>query len=98
MNGQNVREEKSRKDGHEFFVRARKEAEISGVSEVLSFDESTVLLRTVCGEMTVEGKDLKIGTLDTERGKVSLTGKIDAVYYSMDQGEEKRGFFGKLFR
>ena len=42
---------------------------------------------------------MKIGTLDTDRGVVTLSGRVDAVYYSADTADEKKsGFFGKLFR
>lgn len=83
---------------HEFYVKMRKEMNISGVREVESFDEASVILHTQEGEMTVEGKDLRVGTLDVEHGVVMLSGRIDAVYYSNEQGEKKQGFFGKLLR
>lgn len=92
MNGQ------TEKQTHEFHVGMRKEMRVTGVREVLSFDEGCVVLRSACGEMTVEGSDLRVGSLDTDHGTVTLSGKIDTVYYTDDRGEEKRGLFGKLFR
>ena len=80
-----------------FQLGMRKEMNITGVREVLSFDENCVVLKSVCGEMTVEGSDLRVGTLDTERGVVTLCGKIDTVYYTDDRPTEKRGL-GRLFR
>ena len=86
-------------NAHGFRLHQRKEMEIEGVTEVISFDETSVILRTLCGEMSVEGSDMKIGTLDTDRGVVALSGRVDAVYYSADTADEKKsGFFGKLFR
>ena len=92
MNGQSERQI------HEFCVRMRKEMSISGVKEVESFDDSSVILHTYGGEMTVEGSGLRVGTLDVGSGVVSLSGRIDAVYYSNDQAEKKHGFFRKLLR
>lgn len=92
MNGQTERQE------HGFQVTMRKEMHISGVKDVESFDEETVLLHTVNGEMTVEGNELRIGILDTDRGVVTLSGRIDGVFYSGGENTEKRGLFGKLFR
>ena len=83
---------------HEFCVKMRKEMNISGVKEVESFDETCVILHTQGGEMTIEGVDLRVGTLDTDHGLVVLSGRIDAVYYSNEQGEKKQGIFGRLFR
>ncbi|MBE6546996.1 MAG: sporulation protein YabP [Ruminococcaceae bacterium] len=83
---------------HGFQVSARKEMSISGVKEVESFDEESVSLHTSGGDMTVEGKGLRIGVLDTDRGVVTLSGRIDGVFYSTEDGEEKRGFWSRLFR
>ena len=91
MNGQ------SEKQIHEIRLGMRKDMSVTGVKEVLSFDESCVVLKSACGEMTVEGSDLRVGILDTDRGIVSLCGKIDTVYYTDERGAEKRGR-GRLFR
>ena len=51
------------------------------------------------GTLTVEGEELKIGTLDTERGEVSLSGKINGLFYSDDgHSSEKKGLFSKMFK
>jgi len=92
MNGQTERQT------HEFCVRMRKEMNITGVKDVESFDDTCVILHTQGGEMTIEGKELRVGTLDVEHGVVILSGKIDGVYYSGEQGEKIHGFFGKLLR
>ena len=91
MNGQNERQT------HEIRLGMRKEMRVTGVAEVLSFDESCIVLKSTCGEMTVEGSELRIGTLDTERGLVSMCGRIDTVYYTDDRPTEKRGL-RRLFR
>jgi sporulation protein YabP len=84
---------------HEIAVKGRKQMSISGVREVLSFDESAVRLRTVCGELGVEGEGLRIGVLDTQRGVVTLTGaRVDAVYYLREEDGARKGLLGKLFR
>ncbi len=88
----------SEKQIHEIHIGMRKEMNITGVKEVISFDETSVSLKSSCGEMTIEGSDLKVGVLDTDKGVVTLEGRIDTVYYSADTTEEKRGFFSKLFR
>ena len=84
------------KQMHEININMRKHMDIKGVVEVDSFDELGVIVKTSCGEMTVEGKDIKVSVLDTERGVISLDGKIDAVFYSDNDDGKKRGFFGKL--
>ena len=88
----------SDKQVHAININMRKRMDISGVREVDSFDELGVILKTVCGELTVEGKDIKVSVLDTDRGVVSLEGKIDALFYSDNEDVKKRGFFGKLVK
>ena len=82
----------------EIVMRARGELDITGVDEVINFDEEQVHLKSVDGEMMVEGEGIKIDTLDTERGIVKLNGRINAIYYASDPDKSKKGFFGKLMR
>ena len=82
---------------HGVIIQMRKEMKISGVTEVECFDETGAVLQTVCGELTVEGKDIRIGVLDVEGGQVSLSGRIDGIFYSSEE-EKKRRFFGKRDR
>jgi sporulation protein YabP len=91
MNGQ------TEKQKHEIVLKNRRELTVQGVQEVDSFDENSAVLNTVVGELTVEGEELKIGTLDTEKGVVTVSGRINGVFYSADQPKEKRGIFKRIF-
>ncbi len=83
---------------HEIKIIKRKEMSISGVEEVISFDEESVRLMSIEGEIYIEGEDIKIGVLDTDRGLVTLSGKINGFYYvSEDKGTKKR-FFSRFTR
>ena len=81
---------------HAVSALARERAEINGVSEVISFDEQSVILVTDCGELTLEGQGLHVGTLDIQKGLVEVTGRIDALLYS-DKAVAKRGLRAKIF-
>lgn len=80
---------------HEFSSRNREGIKISGVCDVVSFDESGVSLETLCGSMAVEGEDLHVKTLNTDDGVVEIDGKINGVYYYENKPTAKRGLFGK---
>ena len=85
---------------HTLSMDARRHISISGVCEVESFDEQTVVLSTVCGEMAIEGSTLHIHVLSMDQGIVTLDGRIDSVtYYERESSGkgEKQGFFGRLF-
>ena len=83
---------------HEIKIIKRKEMSISGVEEVISFDEESVRLMSSEGEIYIEGEDIKIGVLDTDRGLVTLSGKINGVYYVSEDKGTKKGFFSRFTR
>ncbi len=74
----------------------RKSVLLTGVCDVDSFDEQTVILITTCGELTVKGEGLRIGKLSTDTGEMSIEGKIDSLIYS-DNEPKKSGFFARVF-
>ena len=79
-------------------IRSRKHIDVTGVVDVMSFDDRSVSMMTELGEMTVEGEGLKVGTLDTDKGIVSVDGKISAViYYDEVRAPDKKGRLGRLF-
>ncbi len=78
-------------------IESRKKLNISGVRDVNSFDEETILLETSLGKMTVKGENLHIENFNTETGDLAATGKIHAVVY-MSDGRSSGGFLTKLFR
>lgn len=83
---------------HEIKIIKRKEMSISGVEEVISFDEESVRLMSIEGEIYIEGEDIKIGLLDTDRGLVTLSGKINGFYYISEDKGTKKGFFSRFTR
>ena len=83
--------------GQTVLLKDRAMLEIDGVSDVVSFDEGVVLLRTVQGAMTVEGEGLHISRLDLEKGLLTVEGKIGGLFYTTETGAGKKGgFFSRL--
>lgn len=78
-------------------IENRKKLNISGVREVVSFDEETVLLETSLGRMTVKGEEIKIESFNTQTGDLWATGTFHAVVYMAD-GKNGGGFISRLFR
>ena len=83
---------------HNLILENRKKLSISGVTDVDSFDEKTVILYTPMGELTVQGKNLHVNGLDVETGEMSVEGDIWALNYGDKDRRGSLGFFGKLFR
>lgn len=83
---------------HNVIMRDRKNTEISGVTDVVSFDESSVILSTACGGMEIDGEGLHISVLDLSGGQVKIEGTVNGLYYFEDGGKtQKEGLFSRLF-
>ena len=80
--------------------RAQKnKASISGVEDVESFDEETVIVYTTMGTLTLKGSEFRINKLNVECGELVVEGEIDGLEYSDRNAHEKSGgFFSKLFK
>ncbi|GGG24783.1 sporulation protein YabP [Paenibacillus abyssi] len=77
----------------------RKVLEISGVSNLESFDSEEFLLETDCGFLTIKGQNLHIKHLSLEQGLVAIEGLVHSLAYLDGQAPEKsKGLFGKLFK
>ena len=58
---------------------------LTGVTEVLSFDEEGVVARTDLGTLEIQGSDLKLKTLSPDGGQVIVEGRISALIYEDPQ-------------
>ncbi len=83
---------------HGMTLNGRRLLDITGVSDVISFDEVTVVLDTLCGHLTVNGEGLHIHTLSLENGKVTVEGKIDEIIYEDESAPKRRSIFGRPVR
>ena len=83
---------------HEIILKQRREMSLCGVTDIESFDEAGAVLQTTEGELTLEGEDIKIGTLDTDKGIVTVTGRIDGIFYTNDRTDAKKGIISRFFK
>ncbi len=81
---------------HNIIVEDRKKFTLTGINEVLSFDENTIALDTNLGKLSVRGENLKLGQFDTVKGDISGSGEIFALVYTSN--EASVGFFSRLFK
>ena len=66
---------------HKLTLNERNKLTLSGVTEVVSFDESSVVMRTVLGDLEVLGQELNIKNLSIDGGQMEVSGRISALYY-----------------
>ena len=80
---------------HKLTLDARSRLTMTGVTEVESFDEGTVVLVTTRGTLIVRGSGLHLQMLSLEGGQVSVDGKVDSLTY--EEPIPAGGFFARLF-
>ena len=80
-------------------IENREKMTISGVTDVLSFDDQIIIVETNLGLLTVKGQNLKINKLNIDTSDFSLNGNISAISYSEGTLEAKQNsFFGRIFK
>ena len=88
------------KKAHKLVLNNRRCGNLTGVSDVLSFDENEIILETDQGMLMMKGKELHVSRLMLDKGEVDIDGRIDSVTYS-EQGsrtERTESFLGRLFK
>ncbi len=55
---------------------------ISGVIEVINFDEIKINLNTILGNLIIKGENLKMNKLDVQNGEVIICGDISSMVYN----------------
>jgi sporulation protein YabP len=85
---------------HTLYLQNRESLHLNGVEEVVSFDDTSVVLKTVLGALSVDGEELRVKKLDTERGEVTVEGRLCGMVYVDGISSDKRraSRSGKLFR
>lgn len=76
----------------------REKLSVTGVNDVLSFDDQVVIIETELGLLTVKGENLKINKLNIDTSEVIVEGRIDNLSYSEHQTKSEGGIFGKIFK
>ncbi len=78
----------------------REKLNVSGVLDVLSFDDQIVIVETELGLLTIKGENLKINKLNIDTSEVTLDGMISSLSYSNSDSIKKNasGLIGKIFK
>ena len=81
---------------HRLELDGRESLTVSGVEEVESFDENTILLTTAQGALEIQGEGLHIEKLSLDGGDLRVEGRVNALLYEADEGRRGGGFFSRL--
>lgn len=81
---------------HKLTLHERQHLTVTGVREVMIFDDTAAVLRTGLGVLTVRGQELKLKNLTQDGGQLAVDGKIAALSY--EEPKTPGGFWHRLFR
>ncbi len=83
---------------HSLSLKDRKNMNITGVSEIISFDETCVSLEINEYQLNIYGTCLKISAFSNDSGEVSIDGVVDSVVYAgKTQSSYRRGILKRIF-
>ena len=80
---------------HRLTLDNRRQLTVTGVTEVVSFDENAIVLRTGQGELIIQGSGLQLRQLSVEGGQVAVDGTVAAMAYEEPRPESR---LRRLFR
>ena len=83
---------------HNAILENREKLLLSGVTEIDSFDDRTVILYTQLGELVILGRELHVQQLSTASGEVQIKGEIRALRYGDRDRTAPQSFLGRLLR
>ena len=79
---------------HTLQMKERRQLTMTGVTEVVSFEETAVVLQTVMGKLLVQGQQLQLKNLSLEGGQAAVEGSISAILY--EESREKGSWWQRL--
>ena len=80
---------------HVVTIENRKDMTVSGVLQVIAYDEYKLVLKTEYGRLLIQGKNLVAGEISSTQGILKLSGDIEVVQYQAVR-QKGEGLFAKL--
>ena len=88
------------KRAHKLVLSNRRTCNLTGVNDVLSFDENEIILETEQGMLMIKGAGLHVNRLTLDKGEVDVDGRIDSFTYSEQgaAGGKGESLLSRLFK
>lgn len=81
---------------HTMLLDNRKKLSLTGVNDVLGFNEELVSVKTSLGDLIIRGSRLHISKLNLETGEADIDGHINSLQYT--ESREGKSFIQRLFK
>ena len=83
---------------HDIIVKSRKRLEMSGINDVLNFDDTEIIAQTKGYGISIEGEELKIEKFDADIGDLIVNGKVNGIFYFVKDVNKKKKSFSNIFK
>ena len=84
---------------HSLHIDRRENVLVTGMLDVISFDEESVIGETEMGVIIIRGGNLHVNRISLESGELSVTGEVESVTYESPGGQVKaKSLLGRLFK
>ncbi len=93
-------EERKNIGKHKIVMEKRENISVTGVMDVLSFDEENIITETEYGMLILKGSNLHVNSLNLERGELEVDGYIESIIYEDNNSftKGKGSLFSKIFK
>jgi len=92
-----VLEEKRLMAKHKVIIEKREKLFITGILEVIRFDEDEIVAETDLGALLIKGENIHINALNLEKGELEVDGKINGLNYAEERIQTKN-ILEKIFK
>lgn len=92
-------EERGAAKSHKIIITNRKDSNITGVVDVISFDVEEVKIDTEQGMLVIKGTDLHVKNLNLEKGQLDIEGVMDSFTYThVKKNGDGESFLSRMFK
>ncbi|HBG38449.1 MAG TPA: sporulation protein YabP [Clostridiaceae bacterium] len=86
------------KKEHSLNLLNRQKLDLTGVVDVISFNEDSVILNTKLGTLNIKGKNMRVNKLNVDNGDMTIAGEILSLVYLTKEASNKESLLKKLFK
>ena len=84
---------------HSINLDRRENVTVTGVIDVISFDEESVIAESEMGVIIIKGGNLHVKRINLENGELVISGEIDGLTYeNPGMGVKGKTLIGRLFK
>ncbi len=83
---------------HNIVMENREKIAVTGVIDVISFDEDVIVSETEMGVLIIKGENLHVNSLNLEKGEMDIDGSVFSLNYEEKGHSERSSLFGRIFK